>query len=366
MRELYLGMISGTSCDAIDVALVDFADEIPKLVASIAHPFPGELKARVLALSQSRGEVSIEALGQLDTALGRVFALAANELLHRHDVDRREIRALGSHGQTIWHAPTIREGFSMQLGDANIIAERTGIDVIADFRRRDIAAGGQGAPLVPAFHAALVPIKPASVVLNLGGIANITVLRRPLAPVSGFDTGPANALMDAWCLRHTGQSFDRDSAFASSGEVIDELLARLLFDPYFSQLPPKSTGRDKFNLTWLERQLSGTEDPSDVQRTLLELSAQSIADAIIKHAPDAVDIWLCGGGVHNRLLRMRLIELLAPRNVRSTAFLGLDPDFMEAMAFAWLARCFVKGQSGSLSAVTGARSERRLGALHPK
>ena len=385
--SLYLGLISGTSADAVDAALVDFAGTGKRVIAARAFPFPGELRARVLAVSQQQEALSLRAVGQLDTALGRLFAHAANELLRVYDVDRRSVRAIGSHGQTILHAPNISEGFTMQLADPNIIAERTGIDVVADFRRRDVAAGGQGAPLVPGFHAAMlnqqrqrpshatgnqepgnqaVPNQavPNQVVVNLGGIANITILRAKY-PITGFDTGPANALLDAWCQRHTGQPMDRDAAFARSGVLDRTLLARMLDTDYLRMPPPKSTGRDHFHLGWLEQHLVGNEDPADVQRTLCEFTVATVAQAIYRYAPDAVTVWLCGGGVHNPLLKTLLQEQLAPRAVYSTAFAGFDPDFVEAAAFAWLAQCFITGSPGNCPAVTGARSARRLGALFP-
>jgi anhydro-N-acetylmuramic acid kinase len=272
---------------------------------------------------------------------------------------------VGSHGQTIRHRPSGEHPFTLQIGNASVMAERCGIDVVADFRSADVAAGGQGAPLLPAVHAMLLNAPGRTrVVLNLGGIANITVLAAD-GRVFGFDTGPANGLMDAWCLRHRGEAFDRNGAFAASGRVDEPLLATLLADPYFALPPPKSTGREHFHLGWLDACLHATTaSPADVQATLLELTARSIAAAIDAHASDAADVLLCGGGVHNQVLVQRLRELLRPRKLGSTADYGVDPDYLEATAFAWLARQRLLGLPGNLPAVTGARGPRVLGAVY--
>lgn len=363
--ELYLGLISGTSMDGIDAALVDFSDARPRLQASRTHPWDTGVRARLAAVAQAPQSTGLETLGRLDHAVGRCFAEAALALLRQAGVDPQHVRAIGSHGQTIYHQPLGDEPFTMQIGDPSLIAERCGIDVVADFRRADLAAGGQGAPLVPPFHAAMLQLAGrCRVVLNLGGIANVTVLRAN-DHVLGFDTGPASGLLDTWCLRHRGEPFDRDGAFAASGRVDDALLRALLADPYFALPPPKSTGREYFHLEWL----TGRGDvsrlqPADVQATLLELTTRSVADAIAEHAADADEILVCGGGVHNAVLLGRLRELLAPRSVASTAEHGIDPDFVEAMAFAWLARQYLLRRPGNLPAVTGARGPRILGALH--
>ncbi len=363
---LYIGLMSGTSADGIDAALCRFEAGHPRLLDALVHPWPASLRQRLLAVAQAEAAIDLDGLGHLDTALGEVFADAVLALLDHAGLRADAIRAIGSHGQTLRHRPHNPHPFTMQLGDAWVIAERTGIDTIADFRRADVAAGGQGAPLMPAFHAAVLgSAAHARGVLNLGGIANLTVLETD-GRVHGFDTGPANGLLDAWCQRHLGQPMDADGAFAARGTPDPALLQSLLADPYFTLAPPKSTGREHFHLGWLEghARLAGLA-AADVQATLLALTVTSIADAVTRHAPAADDILLCGGGVHNTTLVKALETALSPRRVRSTAVLGIDPDYMEAMGFAWLARQRLLLQPGNLPAVTGARGPRRLGTLHP-
>jgi anhydro-N-acetylmuramic acid kinase len=362
---LYLGLISGTSADSIDSVLVSFSRGVPQLLASHAHPWPTALRERMLALAQGETALDLDTFGRLDVEIGHGFADAALQLLEHSGTPATAVRAIGSHGQTLRHRPTGTYPFTLQLGDPSVIAERCGIDVVADFRRADIAAGGQGAPLLPALHAMLLA-RPghARVVLNLGGIANITVLGAD-GHVLGFDTGPANGLLDAWCLRQRSEPFDRDGAYAASGRPDAGLLDALLADPYFALPPPKSTGREHFHLDWLAtRAPSAALDPADVQATLLELTARSVAMAIAQHAPDAEEVLACGGGVHNGALMRRLSELLAPRVLLSTSRYGIDPDFLEATAFAWLARQRLLGLPGNLPAVTGARGPRVLGAIY--
>jgi anhydro-N-acetylmuramic acid kinase len=363
--SLYLGLISGTSADGIDAALVSFEQEQPRLLAARTHPWPAALREQILAVAQGETAIDLDAFGRLDIALGHGFADAALALLRESGTPATAVRAIGSHGQTLRHRPTGEHAFTLQLGDPATIAERCGIDVVADFRRADVAAGGQGAPLLPVVHAMLLAHPGHTrVVLNLGGIANITVLGAD-GSVIGFDTGPANGLLDAWCLRHRGETFDRDGAFAASGKIDHMLLDALLADPYFALAPPKSTGREHFHLDWLvAHPRVATLTPADVQATLLELSARSVAEAITRHAPDAEDVLACGGGVHNGTLMRRLAELLSPRTLASTAAFGIDPDFLEATAFAWLARQRLLGLPGNLPAVTGARGPRQLGAIH--
>lgn len=362
---LYLGLISGTSVDSVDVVLASFHRGVPQLQATHSHPWPASLRQRVLALAQNESAFDIDAFGRLDVEIGHLFADAALALLHNNHIAAVDVRALGSHGQTVRHRPNGPFPFTMQLGDASVIAERCGVDVVADFRRADMAAGGQGAPLLPALHAMLLGRAGHSrVVLNLGGIANITILAAD-GHVLGFDTGPANGLLDAWCQRHSGQSFDRDGAFAASGTVLPELLATLLEDPYFELPPPKSTGREYFHLGWLEANAKvHAHAAADIQATLLELTALSVAIAIERQAPDADEVLACGGGVHNSLLMRRLGDLLAPRTLLSTSRYGVDPDFVEAVAFAWLARQRLLGLPGNLPAVTGAAGPRVLGAVY--
>ena len=362
---LYIGLISGTSADGIDAALVRFEHNAPRLVHALTHPWPEVLRAQILQVTQDETKLDLDAYGHLDVAIGQIFADAVHELLEQSGTPAASVRAVGSHGQTIRHRPTGEHPFTLQIGDASVIAERSGIDVVADFRRADVAAGGQGAPLLPAVHAMLLA-QPGHtrVVLNLGGIANITVLSAE-GHVSGFDTGPANGLLDAWCMRHRGEAFDRDGAFAQSGRVDETLLANLLDDPYFALPPPKSTGREHFHLGWLDARLHHVSpSAADVQATLLELTARSVANAIIQYANDAADVLLCGGGVHNGALIRRLRTLLQPRELSSTAVYGVDPDYLEATAFAWLARQRLLGLPGNLPAVTGARGFRVLGAIY--
>lgn len=363
---LYLGLISGTSADAIDVALASF-EPAPHVVASLAAPYPAELRRRVLALARDRAEVSLDEIGSLDTALGHAFADAALMLLDQARIDPSRIRALGSHGQTVRHRPFDAAPYTMQLGDPNVIAERTGITTVGDFRRRDIAAGGQAAPLLPGFHAVIFA-QPARtrVVLNLGGIANITILPGAAnGAVLGYDTGPANCLLDAWAQRHRGTARDEGGAWARTGTADATLLAHMLREPYFAQEGPKSSGREVFNTDWLDRHLAGTAlAPADVQATLLELTAHSIAMAIRRDAPDVAEVLACGGGVHNGALVEALARALAPVPVASTAHYGVDPDFVEATAFAWLAQRRLAHLPGNLPSVTGSRGDRVLGAIY--
>lgn len=362
---LYLGLISGTSADSIDAVLIDFARGTPQVLATHTHPWPSALRERMLALAQGETALDLDAFGRLDVEIGHRFADAALQLLEQSGTPTHTVRAIGSHGQTLRHRPGGDYPFTLQLGDPTTIAERCHIDVVVDFRRSDLAAGGQGAPLLPALHAMLLA-RPghARVVLNLGGIANITVLGAD-GSVRGFDTGPANGLLDAWCLRHRGEPFDRDGVFAASGRLDPGLLDAMLADEYFALLPPKSTGREHFHLDWLASHAPlAALNPADVQATLLELSARSVAAAIAQHAPSADEVLVCGGGVHNGTLMRRLGELLTPRALCSTARHGIDPDFLEATAFAWLARQRLLGLPGNLPAVTGARGLRVLGAIY--
>lgn len=360
---LYLGLISGTSADGIDAALVGFAPAL-KVIATCTFPYPESVRSDVLALAHSNAAVALDACGALDVELGEYFADAALELLHRADVDPRQVTALGSHGQTVCHRPSALHPFTLQLGDPNVIAERTGIVTVADFRRADLAAGGQGAPLLPALHAALLADTEAPrAILNLGGIANATLLA-PGEPVLGFDTGPANCLLDAWSARVRGTPRDDGGAWARGGRADAALLERLLGDPYFALPPPKSTGREYFNLDWLEGHLPTDMQPADVQATLLQLSARSIARALRVPAPGLRAIYACGGGVHNGALMDALRAELANVQLETTAALGLDPDFVEAVGFAWLARARLAGIPGNLPSVTGARGPRVLGGIY--
>ncbi len=362
---LFLGLISGTSVDGIDAALVAFEPR-PRIVFGRTYPLPEPLAADVLRLSQADASLSLDEVGRLDTRLGQAFAAAASQALADSGIDRSRIVAIGSHGQTLRHDPRGAAPFTQQMGDPNVIVEVTGITTVADFRRRDVAAGGQGAPLMPAFHAAVLGDGDEDrAVLNLGGIANLTLLGGN-RPVRGFDTGPANGLMDAWCRLHRGEPFDRGSEFAASGQVREPLLARLLDDPWFALPPPKSTGRDHFQLEWLRARLGDDAgSAADVQATLCELTAVTVADALRATQPSTRRLLVCGGGVHNPLLMRRLAARLDDMTVASTATVGLDPDFIEAAGFAWLARETLAGRPGNLPSVTGARGPRILGAIFP-
>lgn len=362
---VYLGLISGTSADSIDAVLVSFVRGVPQLLASHAHPWRAALRDHMLAIAQGQTTPGLDEFGRLDVEIGEGFAEAALSLLAQSGYPATAIRAIGSHGQTLRHRPTGDYPFTLQVGDPSVIAERTGIDVVADFRRADLAAGGQGAPLLPAVHAMLLA-RPGHtrVVLNLGGIANITVLGAD-GHVLGFDTGPANGLLDAWCQQQRSEPFDRNGEFAAAGQADPTLLEQLLSDPYFALAAPKSTGREYFHLDWLYQHPSfATLEPADIQATLLELTVRSVADAIARHAADAEEVLVCGGGLHNGTLMRRLGEVLAPCVVLGTSRYGVDPDFLEATAFAWLARQRLLGLPGNLPEVTGARGPRVLGAIY--
>lgn len=372
--QLFLGLISGTSADGIDAALVRFGGHGDgsrcELVHGRTYPWPEDLRLRLIALGQGAAIDSVDEIGTLDVRIGEHFATAALQLAEEAGVAANEVRAIGSHGQTVRHRPAgaAFDGahpFTMQLGDAHVVAERTGIATVADFRRRDVAAGGHGAPLLPALHHALLHSPQEDrAVLNLGGIANFTLLPRQ-GDVRGFDTGPANALMDAWCERHTGKAFDAGGAFAAQGACDAALLQRLLDEPWFALPPPKSTGREVFHLDWVQARLQGDEAAADVQATLLDLTAASVAAALRAQQPETRRVLVCGGGVHNARLLQRIAAHLPTGEVESTAAHGVDPDFVEAMGFAWLARQALAGLPGNLPSVTGARGPRVLGVVYP-
>ena len=365
MSDLFLGLISGTSADGIDTALVDFADGHARLRFGRTYPWDPELRAQLVALGQQDASLSLDAIAELDVRIGRGFAGAALQALGDSGTPAAAVRAIGSHGQTLRHRPRGPYPYTLQLGDPSTLAERTGIAVVADLRRRDVAAGGHGAPLLPGLHAALLHAPDEDrVVLNLGGIANLTLLPGR-GPVRGFDTGPANALMDAWCLRHLGHDYDRDGAFAARGRVDRALLARLRDDDWFDLPPPRSTGRDHFHLGWVEARLRGDEAPADVQATLTALTAGTVADALLATQPGTRRVIACGGGVHNPVLMAALAAALPGAQVESSAAHGVDPDHVEAMGFAWLARQTLLGLPGNLPEVTGAAGPRVLGGIYP-
>ena len=363
---LFIGLMSGTSADGIDAALVQFpAAGGCRFVHGHTHGWDPAFRAELIALGEGGGIDSLDALGRIDAQIGISFAEAANALLQASGVDRAQVRAIGSHGQTVRHRPLADPAFTMQLGDANRIAEATGITTVADFRRRDVAAGGHGAPLMPAFHLAMLGTTDEDrAILNLGGIANLTLIPRDGVP-RGFDTGPANALMDAWCQRHRGLPFDADGAFAASGQCDAALLARWLAEPWFALPPPKSTGREQFHLGWAQQALGDTQRAAaDVQATLLELTAATVAEALLAHLPGVKRVLVCGGGVRNPPLLRRLAARLPGVVIQSSAVHGLDPDYLEAMGFAWLAQRTLAGLPGNLPSVSGARGPRILGAIH--
>lgn len=365
VSELYIGLMSGTSVDGIDAGLVNFSNGNIELIAFHYQPFPAELRQKIYQISQPNHPVLLTDYGSLDSQIGRLFAETALVLLDKSNTPASAVNAIGSHGQTVYHAPETDNGFSLQIGDPNRIAAITGITTISDFRRRDIAVGGQGAPLVPAFHQAVFSDQSQDrAIVNIGGIANITVLNSK--PVIGFDTGPGNGLMDYWCEQHNGQSFDRDGKWAATGELHQSLLEALEDDSYYRLTPPKSTGKEYFSPAWLNQKLSKFNHlkAEDVQATLCQLSANSIANAIKQYAPGTAQTLVCGGGSHNSQL-MSLLGKRMETPVVSTASLGIDPDHVEAIAFAWLARQTLHRLPGNLCSVTGANAPVVLGGIYP-
>jgi anhydro-N-acetylmuramic acid kinase len=366
MDELYIGLMSGTSLNGVDAVLLGFSGNQTKLLQTHSEPFPDELFASIQQLITTQ-QTSLALLGDIDHQLAVIYSLAVKKLLHAAGIAASQIQAIGCHGQTIYHQPDGPHRNSLQLGDASFIAETTEITVVADLRRRDMAAGGQGAPMVPSFHAAAFhSTESQRVILNIGGIANITILPRDSkSPITGFDTGPGNTLLDQWMRRHLDVAFDKNGEWSATGQVIDTLLERLLADPYFTKAPPKSTGREYFNLDWLEQHMAlGQHAAQDVQATLLELTCQSIARAIRNYAVDTEEVYVCGGGAHNVQILQRLAQLLTPASVQTTAELGVEPDWVEAAAFAWLARQTMHKQPGNLTSVTGAKRPVILGGIY--
>lgn len=363
---LYIGLMSGTSIDAIDAVLVDFSNDVPHLIATHSHAWFLETRQQLLQISQSNQAIFPATLAYLDQIVAETFADAVHVLLNKTSYKNKQIQAIGSHGQTLWHQPPRCSGinsrpFTWQIGDPNIIAQRTEITTVADFRRRDLAVGGQGAPLVPAFHAALFKNYPQNqIILNIGGIANITVLPSNSKQIVGFDTGPGNGLLDAWILEKLGVKMDNNGDWAKQGRVEKNLLEKLLADPYFNLPAPKSTGRDYFNLKWLKQHLT-QESPVDVQATLVELTVHSISKSIQPFDPKRVLV--CGGGVHNTLIMQRLNEVLQIP-VISTAEIGVDPDWIEASCFAWLAKQTLERKTSNLPSVTGAKRDVILGGIY--
>ena len=359
MKELYLGVMSGTSLDGVDVALCEIDDASCKLIASYEHPFPKPLKEEILTLLANK--TTLKAVGTLDVKLGKLFAEAINRLIKREKLLRENIKAIGLHGQTLWHEPNAEYPFSMQLGNANVVLADTCIDVVSDFRGADIANSGQGAPFAPAFHQFLFHSSCATAVVNIGGMSNITLIDGDA--LTGYDMGCGNVLMDAYISLTQGKAYDREGAFAKSGEVIKELLRAMLADEYFQKEPPKSTGREYFNTAWLEKYLSRKSNPADIQRTLLELTAVTISQAInSSHATKAI---ICGGGAKNTFLIERL-QTLCKYPVQTSDANGINGDFLEAMLFAWLAKKRVHKEVVALKEVTGAKKDTISGAIYAK
>jgi len=364
-RDLFIGVMSGTSLDGVDAVVADFGAEAPRLVGHVHHQLAEELRQVLLALAQPgwddlhRGAIAAQ-------HLARAYADTVAEVIRRHDVAQEDVRAIGAHGQTVRHRPA--DAYTIQLNAPALLAELTQIDVVADFRSRDIAAGGQGAPLVPAFHRMVFSGPEPVAVVNIGGIANLTAL--PGAgdehAVTGFDCGPGNLLIDGWAARHLHEPFDRDGQWAAGGTPVPDLLAALLADPFFSDPPPKTTGREQFNDAFVERHLANRAlDPRDVAATLTRLTAESIAQGIEQFFPAAAEVLVCGGGAFNPTLLKMLERACSPRPVASTAKRGIAPEHVEALAFAWLAKQHVDRQPGNLPSVTGAQGGRILGALYP-
>ena len=371
-KQYFIGLMSGTSLDGVDAVITDLSKKkSAKLLTYHTHPIPRALRLDIQSIIQPNWQGTLESIGELNHKLGVLFSDATNKLIIKSGLEPNEIKAIGSHGQTLWHQPMGEHPFSLQLGDASLIAENTGITTISDFRSRDIAAGGQGAPLVPAFHRAMLshPTK-NRIILNIGGIANISVLPSIKSKKStfGFDTGPGNGLMDAWILKNKGKIYDTNGEWARSGKVINKTLETLLKDSYFSLPYPKSTGKEAFNLIWLEKTLKGTLNnypARDIQATLTELTALSIARQIQKVNIQTEEIYLCGGGAFNSLLIERLNFYLPRHQIASSDKLGIDPNWMEAIAFSWFAKQTLNGKPSNIPEVTGATGLRVLGSIHP-
>ena len=366
MSTLYIGVMSGTSLDGVDAVLADFSQGV-RVLGHSSQVFSSGLRQTFLRLNQS-GADELHTASLAANQLALSYANAVHDLLHSTGYQPSQIAAIGAHGQTVRHQPGLHDGigYTLQINNPSLLAERTGIRVVADFRSRDIAAGGQGAPLVSAFHQHVFAEAGHTVaVLNIGGISNLSVLTDHA--VTGFDCGPGNVLLDHWCQQHTGEPFDRDGALAASGKVMTDLLNQCMSDPFFRKLPPKSTGRDLFHAAWLQSHLNGFASASvaDVQATLTAFTARACANDVLRYAPDAVRLLVCGGGAYNQHLMRRLQVLLPTRKVSDTRLRGLAPLQVEAAAFAWLARQTVRREPGNLKKVTGARGARVLGAIYP-
>ncbi|MCX7176971.1 MAG: anhydro-N-acetylmuramic acid kinase [Proteobacteria bacterium] len=362
MSDLVVGLMSGTSLDGVDAALVEFAGATPEVLATAYVAYPADLREQVLQLHDP-GQDDLHRSALLANRLASLYAEATLALLDKAGVATKQVHAIGCHGQTVRHMP--QQGYTLQLNNPALLAELTGIAVVADFRSRDIAAGGQGAPLVPALHSALFrDSRRHRIILNLGGIANLTILS-PGKPTFGFDCGPGNMLLDAWAKDHLGTSYDDGGLWAASGKVQADLLARLLENEFFSSQPPKSCGREQFNLAWVKSFLSGLESAADVQATLLALTVSAIQQAVLRWCGVVEEIYVCGGGAHNLIMLEQIRTELPQAKVQITDVLGQPADWVEAVAFAWLAKRTLAGLPGNLPEVTGARGLRVLGAIYP-
>lgn len=366
-KDLYIGLMSGTSLDGIDAALVRFENEQPTVIETICLPLPSNLKDEIKSLVNPTDD-EINRLMALDVQLGQLFSEAANEVIKKAKIKKIDIVAIGSHGQTIRHYPTAKHPSTLQIADPNIIAETTGITTVADFRRRDMAAGGQGAPLVPAFHEQIFRDENKNrIILNLGGIANITILPADKnIPATGFDTGPANTLMNHWVQQQQNKNYDEDGKWAASGTVNEDFLKELLNENYFKLLPPKSTGTEYFNPAWLTKKLSAFPflSAEDVQASLTALTATTVKDAIKLCKFEIDELIICGGGVHNNFLLQQFKQALPDIEINSSAKYDLDPDYIEATAFAWLAKQTMEHKVGNLPNVTGATQAVILGGVY--
>lgn len=357
--------MSGTSLDGVDAVVVEFCATSPRLLQTSFIPYDACLRDQLLALHQP-GNNELHRASILSNKLSHLYAKAVTSLLKSSCLEPQNIVAIGCHGQTIRHCPESVNKYTIQLVNASLLAELTRITTVVDFRSRDIAAGGQGAPLVPAFHQAVFNAAGGHrAIVNIGGISNITYLEQDKS-VIGFDCGPGNLLMDAWCLLHTGNTYDKNGLWAASGRVIPGLLEKFFTFWFFSLLPPKSTGREMFSMEWLESHLLGNEKPEDVQATLLQLTVKAIASSIFDFCINAEDIYICGGGAHNSTLISHLKQILPDKTIELTDRLGIDADWVEAFAFAWLARQTILGIPSNLPAVTGARESRILGAIYQR
>jgi anhydro-N-acetylmuramic acid kinase len=359
--ELFIGLMSGTSLDGVDAVILECAPKQVIIRHTGFEPYPNELRDILLAL-QHPAQDELHQTALVSNQLAQLYAKAVKQVLASSGIAPQQITAIGCHGQTIRHRP--EAGYTLQIGNAALLAELTEITVVSDFRSRDIAAGGQGAPLVPAFHQAVFGATGLNrVILNIGGIANITVLPG-IGPVTGFDTGPGNLLMDAWATKHLGARYDGNGDWAASGTVIESLLQSCLDEPFFDLPPPKSTGRDLFNLAWLASKITDRMAPADVQRTLLELTTVSIADTMFKYCEDISEVYVCGGGAHNGALLNGLRSKLPHARILLSDTLGISADWVEAAAFGWLASQALHRAPGNLPEVTGAKGERILGAVY--